>query len=290
MITCITDIRAELGESPVWSAAENVVYWIDIRGRKLHRTSPSTRATTSIDLPSRPGMIALRRKGGLVAVLEDGLYAVDPSSGAIEQLVPLEADDPGNRANDGKCDAAGRLWVGTMNIADERLPVGSFYRIDPDLTVTKVATDIAIPNGLAWSPDDTVMYRTDTLSNVVWRSAFDPATGARGDEEPFYRYDFRTTGGVDGAAVDADGGYWPAMYGGSKLQRIRPDGTVDQEIPLPVSQPTMPAFGGADMTTLFVTSATQNMNDDKLQAQPLAGALLAVETDFVGHPVHTFAG
>jgi sugar lactone lactonase YvrE len=279
-----------LGESPVWSAAENVLYWIDIRGRKLHRTDPVANTTTSIDLPSRPGMIALRRKGGLVAVLEDGVYACDPSSGALERLVALEADAPGNRANDGKCDSAGRLWVGTMNIADESSPTGNFYRVDPDLTVTKVATGIAIPNGLAWSPDDSIMYWTDTTADVVWRYGFDPVAGERGDDEPFFRFDFRKTGGIDGAAMDIDGGYWPALYGGSKVMRILPDGTVGHEIALPVSQPTMPAFGGPDMTTLFVTSAYQNMRDEKRQAEPLAGALLAVETKFRGHPVHPFGG
>lgn len=290
MITCVTDIRAELGESPVWSATENVVYWIDIRGRKLHRTDPATGATTSIDLPSRPGMIALRKKGGLIAVLEDGVYTCDPGNGALERLVALEADQPENRANDGKCDSAGRLWVGTMNIADERKPTGSFYRIDPDLTVTQVGTGIAIPNGLAWNPDNSVMYWTDTTGDVVWRYGFDSDTGERHGEEPFFRFDFRKTGGIDGAAMDSDGGYWPAVYGGSKLQRILPDGTVGHEIALPVSQPTMPAFGGPGMTTLFVTSAYQNMPDEKRQAEPLAGALLAVETDFRGHPVHPFGG
>lgn len=290
MITCLTDIRAQLGECPVWSAEENVVYWIDILGRKLHRTAPDTRKTTSIDLPSRPGMVALRRKGGLVVVLEDGLYACDPKSGALDLLVPLEADQPENRANDGKCDAAGRLWVGTMNLSQNGEPTGNFYRVDPDLSVRKISSDFGIPNGLAWSPDDKVMLHTDTCANVVWRYEFDPATGKRGREHPFFHFSRATTGGVDGAAMDAEGGYWPAMYGGSKLLRLRPDGSVDREIPLPVLQPTMPAFGGTDMKTLFVTSAAQKLNGDQLRAQPFAGGLLAVETDFVGHPVHAFGG
>jgi sugar lactone lactonase YvrE len=290
MITCLTDIRAELGECPVWAPEENVVYWIDIQGRKLHRTAPDSGTTTSIDLPSRPGMIALRKKGGLVVVLEDGLYGCDPRSGALDLLVLLESDVPENRANDGKCDAAGRLWVGTMNRMQECRPTGSFYRIDPDLTVTKISAGFGIPNGLAWSPDDKVMFHTDTCANVVWRYTFDPATGRRGAEQQFFHFDMAATGGVDGAAMDAEGGYWPAMYGGSKLLRLLSDGTVDREIPLPVSQPTMPAFGGADMKTLFVTSACQNLAARDLRTQPLAGALLAVETDVVGHPVHAFGG
>ncbi len=290
MIRCVTDIRAELGECPVWSPAEGVVYWIDIHGRKLHRTAPDARTTRSINLPSRPGMIALRKKGGLVIVLEDGLYGCDSGSGALDLLVRLEHDLPENRANDGKCDAAGRLWIGTMNLIDESQPTGNFYRIDPDLTVTKMASALAIPNGLAWSPDDATMFHTDTLANVVWRYPFDPARGERGAETPFFRFDVATTGGVDGAAMDREGGYWPAIYGGAKLLRILPDGSVAREVTLPVSQPTMPAFGGPDMRTLFVTSATQNLSEQDLRAQPLAGGLLAVETDIVGHPVHAFGG
>lgn len=290
MIRCLTDIRAELGECPVWSPVENVVYWIDIHRRKLHRTAADGCTTASIDLPSRPGMIALRKKGGLVVALEDGLYGCDPSSGALDLLVRLESDEPENRANDGKCDAAGRLWVGTMNRIQECRPTGNFYRIDPDLTVTRVGSGFGIPNGLAWSPDDKVMLHTDTCANVVWRYEFDPVTGERRGEQPFFRFDLAVTGGVDGAAMDAEGGYWPALYGGSKLLRLLADGTVDREIPLPVSQPTMPAFGGADMRTLFVTSACQNLTERELRAQPLAGALLAMETEVVGHPVHAFGG
>jgi sugar lactone lactonase YvrE len=290
MITCVTDLRAQLGECPVWSPTESVVYWIDILGRKLHRTIPDSRKTASIDLPSRPGMIALRRRGGLVVVLEDGLYACDPRSGALDLLVALEADMPENRANDGKCDAAGRLWVGTMNVSQAGEPTGNFYRIDPDLKVTRISSNFGIPNGLAWSPDETIMLHTDSCANVVWRYAFDAATGERRGEQPFFRFDRATTGSVDGAAMDREGGYWPAIYRGSKLLRILPDGTIDREISLPVSQPTMPAFGGADMKTLFVTTACQKLSDSALRAQPLAGGLLAVETDFVGHPVHAFGG
>jgi len=290
MITCITDIRAELGECPVWSAAEKAVYWIDIHGRKLHRTDPRTRTTESRALPSRPGMIALREKGGLVVVLEDGVYGCEPKSGALELLVPLESDLPENRPNDGKCDAAGRLWVGTMNLIEEGRPSGNFYRIGPDLTVTKIATGLGIPNGLAWSPDDKTMLHTDTCANVVWRYDYDPASGERNAEETYFRFDSAKTGGVDGAAMDTEGGYWPALYGGSKLLRILPDGTVDREFPLPVSQPTMPAFGGPEMSTLFVTSAYQNLSDSERRAQPLAGGLLAVETNVRGHSVHAFGG
>lgn len=289
-IRCITDERAALGESPVWAAAEGCVYWIDIRGRKLHRTDPASPETRTWALPGQPGMIALRRRGGLVVAMEGGLYAFDPQAGRFDFLVRLEKDGSGNRPNDGKCDAAGRLWLGTMNAADAGRATGCFYRVDADLTVTLIESGFRVPNGLAWSPDDRVMYHADTRGNLVRAFTFDSGSGERSAERPFYPFDRALTGGVDGAAMDAEGGYWAALYGGGKLVRVTPKGVVDREIPLPVSQPTMPAFGGADMRTLYVTSATQRLAPEALEAEPLAGGLLALPVDVAGHPVHPFGG
>ena len=289
-ICCLCRQRAILGESPVWSAVENAVYWIDIPGKKLHRTEPDTGRTRSWELPRLPGMIALRRRGGLVVALEDGLYGFDPGSGRFDPLVGLEADRPENRPNDGKCDAAGRLWVGTMNITDGSRPTGSLFRIDPDLTVTKIDSGLRVPNGLAWSPANDVMVHTDTRANVVWSYAFDAISGERSAKREFFRFDRDRSGGVDGAAMDAEGGYWTVLFGGGKLIRVTPDGRRDREISLPVSQPTMPAFGGADMRTIFITSAARNLDDEALKAQPCAGGLLALSVDVSGHEVYSFGG
>ena len=289
-IECLSDDRALLGESPVWSSGERAVYWVDILGRKLHRTTPHDRQTRTWEMPSFPGIIALRRKGGLVIALQDGIYGFDPRSGRLDLLVPLEADDPENRPNDGKCDEAGRLWLGTMNTVDASRPTGNFYRIDPDLTVTKVRSDYRIPNGLAWNPENTVMYHTDTRTYVVRSYGFDPANGNCLSEKDFFQFHKEKTGGVDGAAMDVNGGYWAALYGGRKLIRVLPDGTLDTEIPLPVSQPTMPAFGGPDMKTLFITSARQKLDAGDLASQPFAGGLLAVSVDVQGHRVYAFGG
>lgn len=241
-------------------------------------------------MPSYPGMIALRRKGGLVIALQDGIYGFDPLAAQLDLLVPLEADAPENRPNDGKCDEAGRLWVGTMNTVDASRPSGNFYRIDPDLTVTKVGSEYRIPNGLAWNPENTVMLHTDTRSNVVRSYKFDVASGNRASEKDFFLFNREKTGGVDGAAMDAESGYWAALYGGRKLIRFLLDGKLDTEIPLPVSQPTMPAFGGPDMKTLFITSARQNLDNGDLLSQPFAGGLLALSVDVQGHPVYPFGG
>jgi len=289
-VRCVTDVRALLGESPVWSDAERAVFWIDILGKHLHRTYPSTHETTTWDLPSHPGMIALRESGGLVIALQDGLYGFEPASARLELLVPLEADMPENRANDGKVDSAGRLWLGTMNLRDGSQPTGGLYRIDTDGTVAKINHGYRIPNGLAWSPDDEVMYHTDTRSGVVDRYAFDKASGSISDRQDFFKFDRQTEGGVDGASIDSEGNYWVAFYGGSKIRRILPSGDVDEEISLPVSQPTMPAFGEADGKTIFITSARQNLTGDSLAKQPLAGALLAITVKHRGHANFAYRG
>lgn len=281
---------ANLGESPVWSAGESALYWVDINGCRLHRAQYPSLSIQSWETPSRAGMIALRSQGGLVVAMVDGLYAFDPNAEDWQLLVELETDQPGNRPNDGKCDAAGRLWVGTMNIEDPMQPTGSFYRIATDLNVTKIAGDIRIPNGLAWSPDDNLLYRTDTRSGVVLRYPFDADTGTLGAETRFFDFNAREIGGVDGAAMDTDGGYWAALYGGSRVVRINNDGEIDREISLPARQPTMPCFGGPEMKTLFVTSAAQNLDKAVLAAEPDNGGLLMVETDVIGHPVHPFRG
>jgi sugar lactone lactonase YvrE len=289
-IKCVSDERALLGESPVWSSQESAVYWIDILGKKLHRTTPYNRKTKSWEMPSFPGMVALRGRGGLVITLQDGVYSFDPYSAQLDLLVTLEADEQSNRPNDGKCDEMGRLWIGTMNALDVSCPTGNFYRVAPDLTVTKIRSDYCIPNGLAWNPENKLMFHTDSLSNVVHTYEFDSEYGTCGTEKDFFHFNKEKTGGVDGAAMDVKGGYWAALYGGRKLIRILPDGNVGLEVPLPISQPTMPAFGGSDMKTLFVTSACQDLDNDNLRAQPLAGGLLAIPVDVAGHQTYPFGG
>ena len=235
-------------------------------------------------------MIAHRRQGGLVIALQDGLYTFDPDAGDLRHLMSLEADTPANRANDGKPDVAGRLWLGTMNARDEAIPSGRFYRITPSLDAIVMAQGIRIPNGLAWSPDNKTMYRTDTAANVVHAYDFDAASGEISGKRDFFHFDGARTGGVDGAAVDSAGGYWTTLYGGGKVIRVTPDGRLDMEITLPVTQPTMPVFGGDDMRTLFITSARQNLSDEDLQATPLAGALFALRVPYQGQRAHPFNG
>jgi len=209
----ISGIAAELGESPVWSAEEGAVYWIDILGHVLHRTRYPGGETDTWQLPGPPGMIALRRLGGLVVALDDGLYGFDRTTGALKHLVAIEADIPDNRANDGKCDAAGRLWVGTMNRRDGSVPSGRFYCVEPDLSVREIATGYRIPNGLAWSPDERTLYHTDTRSGLVTAHDFDPRTGERGPARPFFAFDRtdRMITGLRNVGLDLERSQFPIV-------------------------------------------------------------------------------
>lgn len=288
----VCDVRCSLGESPVWSAGEQAVYWIDINKKLLHRITWPERDVTTWTLPSHPGMIAERASGGWIIALEDGVHAFDSATGALSLLVALEADRPELRPNDGKCDAHGRLWVGTLCTRDPDRPIGSFYRIDPDLRVTQVRTGLRIPNGLAWTPDNAAMFTTDTRTGVVERWRFDAERGTAADAETFFAYDKTEIGGADGAAMDTDGGYWVALYRGGRIARIDSSGTIVDDIVLSARQPTMPAFGGPEMKTVFVTTAFQGMPSDAVETEPAAGALLAASAPdgITGHPVYPFGG
>ena len=289
-VQCISNERAILGESPIWSKDENAIYWVDIIGKKLLRTTLENKTTITWELPSCPGMIALRTRGGLVIALEDGLHEFQPKSGELQLLVELEADIPDNRPNDGKCDAVGRLWLGTMNKIDANRKTGSLYRIDPDLTITTIATQYRVPNGIAWSPKNDFMYHTDTKEGVVWSYGFDTKTGLISNKREYSQFKRSLSGVVDGAAVDMKGGYWSAMYGGGYIRRTLSSGEVHSDFRLPVTQPTMPAFGGLDMKTLYITTAQQKLSDQELAEQPMAGSLLALHTSFQGTPVYSFGG
>jgi sugar lactone lactonase YvrE len=281
-------VRASLGECPVWSAEEGAVYWVDIEGPTVHRTRLADGQGTAWTMPSMPGCLALRASGGLVVALQGGLFAFDPASGRLDQLCEIEPGRPEMRPNDGRCDPAGRMLVGTMALAGQE-PVGRLYRVDTDFTVTELWGGLRIPNGLAFSPDGTVMYHTDTRAGLVERFDYDVATGTPSDPRPFIRFD-PPKGAVDGAAVDAEGGYWTALFFGGRIARFGPDGTEDRAIRLAALCPTMPAFCGPDLTTLVATTSRHVLSPAQAEAQPLAGRLFRAEAGIAGLPEPKFGG
>jgi sugar lactone lactonase YvrE len=195
-------------------------------------------------------------------------------SGTLDPFAMVE-EDGNTRLNDGRVDRRGRLWIGTMDIGlAERS--GSLYRIDPDGTVERMATGVIVSNGIAFSPDGKALYFTDTRRHLSFVFDLDLDDGAISNRRIFADYS-KTGERPDGACIDVDGCLWAAFFAGARLVRYRPDGRVDREIALPVTNPTCVCFGGKDFKTMFVTTARKFMSAEQLAAEPLAGAVLAIE-------------
>jgi len=287
-LRCVLDIRASLGECPVWSAAEQALYWVDINAPSLNRFDPATGANRAMPMPSSIGCFALRRRGGFIVALRDGLWLAR-ADGSLERKVADAPYDPAHhRFNDGRCDPQGRLFAGTMNEKRDA-PSAALYRIDADFGITEIFGGLTISNGLAWSPDGRTMYHADTIAQTINAWAFDGAAGIPSAPREFARF---TADGdrPDGAAVDCDGCYWTAFYLGGRVLRLSPAGAIVAEYPLPAMCPTMCALGGADLRTLYVTSARQRRDDDELARLPQSGGIFAMRVDVPGLPEPAFAG
>ena len=231
-------------------------------------------------------------EGGLLLALRSGFVCFDPATGKTEPLiVELPYDPKTERFNDGKAEAQGRLWVGTIH--EPREPKAALYRY-ADGKLDKMADKITVSNGLAWSPDARTMYWSDTKAHTVYAFDFERAGGAITHRRVFAQFpvktadqDLRAYGGrPDGAAMDSEGHYWCAMFEGARLLRIAPDGTVVQEIGLPVRCPTMPCFGGADLKTLYITTSREKRQAEELAREPLAGCVLQLRVEVPGLPAN----
>jgi sugar lactone lactonase YvrE len=266
--------HAMTGEAPCWDARTGILWWIDIQGQRLLGHMPESGANLEYALPSMPGLVVCRRRGGLILGLEDGLYPFAPKNGLGMRLVAVEADDPRTRVNDGKPDAQGRLWFGTMDKTGAGTPIGSLYRLDLDGTLDKVRTDVRIPNAIDFSPDGSQFYFCDTRTHRIERFAYASANGTLGPATVFAAYP--DTISPDGICIDREGGVWIALVDAAHLERRLPDGSLDTVVELPVSRPTMPMLGGSDGRTLFVVSQRRFLSTSQLARQPLAGDLLAL--------------
>ena len=286
--TCVLDARASLGECPVWSAAEQALYWIDINEPALHRFDPRSGRDDVMPMPSSIGCFGLRARGGFVVALRDGICLAD-RDGRIERKVADPPYDPHHhRFNDGRCDPRGRFFVGTMNEQRDSASA-ALYRLDPDYSLHRVFGDITISNGLAFAPDRRTLYHADTPAHVVRAFEYDAETGSIDRPRVFARWQGETDR-PDGGATDSEGHYWAAFYRGGKLVELSPRGEVVREHAVPAMCPTMPAFGGPDLRTLYVTSARQQREDEELARLPRSGGLFAKRVATPGLPEPTFAG
>ncbi len=282
------DVRAELGECPIWSVEEQALYFVDIKGKALHRFAPATGAHRTFPMPEEIGCIGFGKGGGFIAGFRSGLWLLDAEGNRLRKLADNPEDQRTSRFNDGRVDPAGRYLAGTI---DEPKDGGkaNLYRYD-SRGITSLAEGLLTSNGVAFSPDGRTLYHADTPTFTVWRYAYDPTTGQATDKTLFVRLLPTETdrGRPDGAAVDAEGCYWTALFEGGRIQRYSPDGRLLAEHPVPARCPTMVCFGGPDLMTLYVTSARTDRPPDELDAYPHSGSLFTMPVDVPGLAEYKF--
>lgn len=288
----IVDARNATGESPVWIAAEQALYWTDIPGRAVHRWTAATGRVRSWNTPQMVGCMAPHAGGGWVAGMETGVFRLwldHENAARSELLAPVTHARQGMRFNDGRCDRQGRFIAGTMLIDMAAAALcGSLYSYRKDSKAAVLLEPFIVPNGLAFSPDGRTMYLSDSHPNVqaIWAFDYDTDTGTPSNRRLFV--DMKPLPGrPDGAAVDADGCYWICGNDAGLVHRFTPQGKLDRSLEVPVKKPAMCAFGGAGLDTLFVTSIRPQGID--LSDQPLAGDVFALQPGVRGLPEPAFA-
>lgn len=286
------------GESPGWHPVRQELFWVDIRSSALHAFDPKTGRDRSWDMPAWIGCHAVTRRGAVVA-LRTGFYDFDADAGTLTFLAQSPFDPRRFLFNDGRCDRKGRFFAGPMfmplspddgSSAETTAPLWRFDpSADPERAWVAVTPPVKTSNGLAWSPDGKTMYHSDTEPKTIWAYDYDEATGVAENRRVFAQVEVANThGGPDGASVDADGFYWCAVFANSCLLRFDPDGKLERRVDLPVTYPTMPAFGGAELKTLFITSANWTLSLDERRRNPLEGGLFALEAPAPGLPPSLF--
>jgi D-xylonolactonase len=277
---CVWPARAELGEGPCWSVRHQALYWVDVASGVLHVYSPSGGTTRSIALDAGLGCVVERTDGRLAVTTRKQLVFLDEDLSIATREPAIEADRAGNRFNDGKVDAAGRLWAGTMPVAADR-PTGALYCIEPGVRVTLQDDGYGCTNGPAWSRDGRTMYHTDSTARTVYAFDFDVERGTIRDKRPFVVLP-PEEGYPDGMTVDAEDGLWVAHWGGGRLSRFNRRGRRIGTVKLPVAYVTSCAFGGPDLEDLYITTATQPMSDAARRDQPEAGGLFVAVVGVAG--------
>jgi D-xylonolactonase len=275
------DIGAELGEGALWHAPSRSVVSVDIKGRRIHRCAYDGSDRRSWDAPAQVGFAIPFDDSGLLCGIQGGLYRLDTGSGEFRRLLAVEPDRPGNRLNDGYVDAAGALWFGSMDDG-ESAHSGALYRLDGQ-GLARMDDGYIITNGPAISPDGATLYHTDTLARRTY--AFDLAPdGSLAGKRLFA--EFTGKGHPDGMAVDSEGHVWIALFGGARIERYAPDGSLADTVHFPCSNITKIAFGGDDLRTAYVTTARKGLSPEQRAAQPLAGHLFTFQVDAPGLATH----
>ncbi len=281
------DSRCELGEGPFWHPLQERLFWFDILNKTLFSATAGGIMVDRFTFDATVTAAGVIDNDNLAVASAAGIFKLTLSTDTRELVTPLEPDSTSTRTNDGRVNQAGGFWIGTMGLKDPgKVAAGSLYQVRGG-EVSRLLSDVFIPNGTCFSPDGRTAYFADTKVGTIRKIAIDPETGLPvGDWEPFA--DSSHPGGPDGAVVDAEGFVWSARWDGSSVMRFAPDGRVDRVVKVPVSRPTCPSFGGKDLKTMYITSAREGMTAEQLAAEPASGGVFAIEVDVPGLPENLF--
>jgi len=277
-VECVWPLGAVLGEGPLWSTAEQALWFVDIKAPAIHRYHPATGAQRSWAAPARVGFIALTHDGGMLAGLKTGLHRFNPETGNFTLLHVVEPHAPNNRLNDGFVDSEGFLWFGSMDDTEEE-PSGALYQLGDEGCIRRDPGYI-VTNGPAESPDGRTLYHTDTLAGTIY--AFDRARNGQLSNKRVFVHVPAGGGYPDGPIVDVEGCVWTGLFGGWGLKRYSPAGELLDEIRLPCSAVTKAAFAGDDLRTLYITTAHVALSPEERRQQPLAGGLFRARVSVPG--------
>jgi sugar lactone lactonase YvrE len=271
----VLDAKAELGEGAFWHEQEQRLYWVDIEGRKLHLFDPATGQDRAIDVGERIGTVVPTQDGKALVALQNGIHLLQLDTEELTLIAnPLESKDI--RFNDGKCDPAGRFWVGSMHL-EQKENAAALYRMEHDGSVKKVLSGKTISNGIVWTADQKTMYYIDTPTRQVMAYDYDPATGDISNPRVAVEVP-EEAGSPDGMAIDAEDKVWVAHHGGHAVIRYDPEtGERMQKIEVPAPNVTSCAFGGENLETLYITTSREGMDEDELEKYPQSGGLFRVK-------------
>ena len=278
-------LDCNVGEGPFWDDVKQELYFVDIMNKQIKVFSPSSKSVETVQFNQEIGAVFLDQKSNLIVASRDGIFAAT-RDGVLETLLaPIELEDTSIRTNDAKCDAYGRMWVGTMAF-DFTQGAAALFSFDSK-NLKKVVPDLTVSNGIGWSLDKKTMYFIDSPTKRVDIFDFDLESGELGNRRPFLLLG-DLDAFPDGLTTDEDGGVWVALFGGGEVRRFDPQGTLTHIVEVPVKQVTSCCFGGADMSELFITTAQNGMDSDSLIREPLAGSLFRAKTTFKGSKSNRF--
>jgi sugar lactone lactonase YvrE len=299
--TQVTTTPNALGESPWWHPQEQMLYWADIAGFHLHRMNVFTGEVQSWRMPSEPGCFAPAKSGGYIIALRERIVRVREWGGELQTLCSFDHDAASTRANDGKCDPNGRFWAGTM-FEPRTAHDAKLFSYTPSEGLQFKQGNAIVANCLAFSPDGKTVYWADTPQHKIWAWDFESGTGAMTNQRVLMEFPAKPQGwqsGLpgnggylgrpDGAAMDTQGNLWVAMFEGKRVLQISPQGEILQDFEAPVLCCTMPAFGGDDMQTLYLTTARHNRSEAEITREPTLGCVFSLRVGVAGMPVAFFA-